>query len=185
MISTRTVRKGALVLGLLGAAATAASPALAADKADANRRATAFQAVLDCRKETDDQARLKCYDAAAQGMEQAATKGEIVVVDKAQATQAHREAFGLPIPSLNFLDKALKPEEVDTLDGVVKTARLDAHGRLWTFTLEDGAIWRQIAGDPPNRDPHPGSKVRIRKGAIGSFLMNVDGQQAIKVHRDQ
>jgi hypothetical protein len=158
-------------------------PAVAHAAPPGPEKAAAFQAVLDCRKLTDGAARLACYDAAAAKMGEAETRGDIVVIDRAQASAAHREAFGLPIPSLDFVRKALTPDEVDRLDGVVKAARADINGK-WTISLQDGATWRQISGDLM-RPPKAGSKVSIRKGTLGSFLMNVDGQQAIKVHRDQ
>lgn len=171
-----TFRPAVLIL------ATAALGApLAAHAAD--RSAPQFQAVLDCRKVADNAQRLACYDAAAAKMGEAETHGEIVVIDRAQATAAHREAFGLPIPSLSFITRALKPDEVNRVDGVVDTARADVNGR-WTFGLEGGAVWRQISGDL-YKSPHHGSKVSIRHGSLDSFLMNVDGQPSIKVHRDQ
>jgi hypothetical protein len=146
-------------------------------------RAAAFQSVLDCRGIADNAARLACYDAAAAKMDQAEAKGDIVVIDRAEAQKAHREAFGLHVPSLDFVRRALKPEEVDQITGVVKAARSDVNGR-WTVVLDDGAVWRQIAGDQL-RDPRAGSKVVIEKGAIGSFKMSIDGQPFIKVHRDE
>ena len=156
--------------------------AQAKDK-EAADRAPAFQAVLNCRAITDNAARLACYDAAAAKMGEAETHGEIVVIDRAQATAAHREAFGLHVPSLSFVTRALKPEEVNRVDGVVDGFRVDVNGR-YTFMLEGGAVWRQISGDL-YKAPKAGSKVLIRHGSLDSYLMNVDGQPSIKVHRDQ
>jgi hypothetical protein len=169
-----------LALGLAaGLAVAGGAQAKDKDKEDV----AAFRAVLDCRTLKDDAQRLACYDAATARMGEAETKGDIVVIDRAKATQAHKEAFGLPIPSLAFVTKALKPEEVNRLDGLVEAARADANGD-WTLRLQGGAVWRQISGDL-SRPPHAGSKVSIRKGTLGSFLMNVDDQPSIKVHRDQ
>ncbi|WP_374571490.1 hypothetical protein [Phenylobacterium sp.] len=168
----------AVLLSVLLAAGSAA-----AKDNDTAKHAAAFQAVLDCRGVSDDAQRLACYDAAAAKMGEAESHGDIVVIDRAQASAAHREAFGLHVPSLDFVTKALKPEEVDRVDGIVDKARADQNGR-WTFELKDGAVWRQISGDLL-RPPKSGSKVEIRKGTLGSFLMNVDGQPSIKVHRDQ
>jgi len=77
----------------------------------------------------------------------------------------------------------LNPGDVDQLEGVVRSLSADASGR-WTVGLEDGAVWRQIDGSL-FRPPHVGSKVRIRRATLGSFIMNVDGQPAVKVHRDR
>lgn len=163
---------------------TLAAP-LAAEAKDGPQRdrAPQFQAVLNCRSIADSAARLACYDAAAARMSDAETHGDIVVIDRAQASAAHREAFGLPIPSLSFVTRALKPDEVNRVEGVVDTARADINGR-WIMALEGGAVWRQISGDL-GFPPHHGSKVSIRHGSLDSFLMNVDGQPSIKVHRDQ
>lgn len=150
---------------------------------DAPDRAPAFQAVLNCRSIADAAQRLACYDAAASKMGDAETHGEIVVIDRAQASAAHREAFGLHVPSLSFVTKALKPDEVNKVEGVVEGVRVDVNGR-WTFFLEGGQIWRQISGEL-YKPPKHGSKVVIRHGSLDSFLMNVDGQPSIKVHRDQ
>lgn len=176
-------RRAALPATLaLAAAVCAPLAAQAKDKDDATR-APAFQAVLNCRSVADSAARLACYDAAAAKMGEAETHGEIVVIDRAQASAAHREAFGLHVPSLSFVTRALRPEEVNRVDGVVDTFRTDINGR-YTFVLEGGAIWRQISGDL-YRSPKHGSKVQIRHGSLDSYLMNVDGQPSIKVHRDQ
>jgi hypothetical protein len=139
--------------------------------------------MLACAGVKDDAARLACYDKAAARMGEAQTKGDIVVIDRAQAEAAHREAFGLPLPSLDVLTKALKPDEVDRIEGVVRTLRADANGR-WTMELEDGAVWRQIDGHL-SRPPRAGSKVSIHRGMLGSFLINIDGQPAVKAHRDR
>lgn len=167
----------ALFLGASLALGAAAATANAAET-----RATAFQQVLDCRTVKTDADRLACYDAAAGRMDEAEHRGDIVVIDRAQASKANREAFGLRLPSLGFISKALTPEEVDQVTGVVRSARADANG-AWTIGLEDGAVWRQISGDLM-RAPKAGSKVTIRRGTIGSFLMNIDKQPSIKVHRD-
>jgi len=158
-------------------------PCVAGSQNAAAPHAAAFQAVLDCRHVADSAARLSCFDAAAADMDKAKVQGDIVVIDRAQATAAHREAFGLPVPSLDFISRALTPDDADRLTGVVRSTRVDANGR-WTVSLEDGAVWRQIEGIL-FQSPHTGSKVSIRKAALGSFLMNVDGQPGVKVHRDQ
>lgn len=177
------MRQGVALAALVGASVLAAASAAQAKDPTEQGRAAAFQAVLDCRKLTDDSARLACYDAAAAKMGEAATRGDIVVIDRAQASAAHREAFGLHVPSLSFVTKALKPDEVNRVEGVVDSARADINGR-WTFVLEGGQIWRQISGDL-YKPPKHGSKVAIRHGSLDSYLMNVDGQPSIKVHRDQ
>jgi hypothetical protein len=163
------------------AALLAAGPGLAAEPP---AHAAAFQAVLDCRSVTDDAKRLACYDAAAGRMATAEKSGDIVVIDKQQAREAHRQAFGLNLPSLDILTKGLTHEEVDSVDGVVRAASQDGSGR-WTIVLTDGAIWRQISDETLNREPKPGTKVTVRRAMLGSYMMRVDGQPGIRVHRSE
>ncbi|WP_297696297.1 hypothetical protein [Phenylobacterium sp.] len=177
------MRQAATCLSMAIPLLLAVAGAAQAKDPDPKARAAAFQAVLDCRGIADNAQRLACFDAAAAKMGEAETKGEIVVIDRAQAAAAHREAFGLPVPSLSFLTRALRPEDVNRIEGVVESASADINGN-WTFRLEGGAIWRQISGDL-YRPPKHGSKVAIRRGSLDSYLMNVDGQPSIKVHRDQ
>jgi hypothetical protein len=165
------------------AAALVLLPAVARAEPAASH-AAAFQAVLDCRGIADAAKRLACYDAAAGRMATAETTGEIVVIDKEQARAAHRQAFGLTLPSLDFITRGLSHEELDRVEGVVKAASADASGR-WTVVLDDGAVWRQISNDVLSRDPRPGSKVLIRRATLGSFMMKIDGQPGIRVHRDE
>ena len=169
---------------LAGAAVAALLIAGAAAAAEPAPHAAAFQAVLDCRGQSDDAKRLACYDAAAGRMASAEKTGDIVVIDKAQAREAHRQAFGLTLPTLDFITRGLGHEEIDRLDGVVKSASPDGFGK-WTIVLADGAVWRQISDETLNRRPRPGSKVTIKKAMMGSFMMSIDGQPGIRVHRDQ
>ncbi len=174
-----------LRLSLVATLALAALPGTRAEARDSaiKGRSAALQSILDCRALSEGAQRLACYDAAAAKVGEAQTRGDIVVIDRAQAAAVHREAFGLPMPSLDIITRALNPGDVDRVEGVVRALRADPSGR-WTFSLEDGAVWRQIDGDLM-RPPRAGSKVAIRRGALGSFLMNVDDQAAVKVHRDQ
>lgn len=169
--------------GATSAAALALLAAATPLRAAPPDRAPLVKSLSACRSIADGAQRLACYDKAAAGLDEAEQRGDVVVIDRAQAAAAHREAFGLHVPSLDFVAKALAPGEMDRVSGVVQSARADASGR-WTFALEDGAVWRMIDGDLL-RPPHPGSKVSIRRAALGSFMMNVDGQPGVRVHRDQ
>ena len=146
-------------------------------------RAAVLQGLLDCRTKTDDAQRLACYDAAASAMDQAETKGDIVVVDRAQAREVRRQAFGFQMPSLTIFERGEKPERIDEVTGVIAKVSTSAAGK-WVLRLEDGAVWRQIDGDPPNRDPKPGMPVKIKSATMGSYLLSVDGQRSFRAHRD-
>ncbi len=146
-------------------------------------RAAVLQGLLDCRSQGENAARLACYDKAAAAMDQAETKGDIVVVDRAQAQEVRKQAFGFTLPSLSLFDRGERPEPIDRVTGMVALARQGADGK-WIVRLEDGAVWRQIDADPLTRDPRPGMSVVIRSAAMGSFLMNIDNQGSFRAHRD-
>ncbi len=178
------MRPSPFVMSLaLGAALTLPLALAAAKDASPPARAAVVQEVLDCRKLTDAAQRLACYDKAVDGMAQAEEKGDLVTVDREQRRAVRKQAFGLSLPSLAIFDRGEKPEEVNKITATVASATKGPAG-WWTIKLDDGAVWKQIADGDLLRDPHAGSTVTIRKASLGSYFMNVDGQQAIRVHRD-
>ena len=146
-------------------------------------RAAVLQEVLECRTKASDAERLACYDAAVARMDQAEAKGDIVVVDREQAREVRRQAFGFTLPSLSILDRGDKPEQLDRVSGTIEGVR--SAGGKWVLTLKDGAVWRQLDNESPARDPKPGMPVEIKAAAMGSYLLSVDGQRSFRARRDQ
>jgi len=154
-------------------------------------RAELVKALSDCRAITDPTERLACYDKAAAALDEAQTKGDVIVVDRQQAREVKRQAFGfnlgnaLSIFSPPAGKEGPKDKEAEeSITSVAKSVSQTAVGK-WIVTLEGGAVWRQIDSDVLPNDPRPGSKIHIRRAALGSFLMSVDGQSSIRVHRDE
>ena len=154
-------------------------------------RAELVKALSDCRAITDPTERLACYDKAAAALDEAQTKGDVVIVDRQQAQAVKRQAFGFNLgATLSIFDRpggkaAGKDKDVDeSITTVARSISQTATGK-WIITLEDGAVWRQIDTDTLYSDPHAGSKIHIRHAALGSFLMSIDGQTSIRVHRDE
>ena len=157
--------------------------AAAAVAATSPSRAPAVQTVLDCRKIDDGAQRLACFDSAVAAMAKAEAAGDLVTVDRAQRRAARHQAFGLALPSLAFLDRGEKPEEIDRITAKVAAASRNAYGK-WIVKLDDGAVWRQIDDNEVERSPRAGSTAEIRRASLGSYTMKLDGQFAIRVHRD-
>src|SRR5690606_15796466 len=88
-----TTLRGAAAFSALLAAAAAGASALA--QTAPPERAATVQALADCRKLSEDSARLACYDKAVAALDQAEARGDIVVVDRDQARKVRRQAFGL------------------------------------------------------------------------------------------
>jgi hypothetical protein len=161
-----------------------ACPAWAAPSIALQGRADVLKALSACRAISDSAARLDCYDRASAALDQAEASGDVVIVDRAQARAARRQAFGFNLSALSVFDRALAKDEVNSLTTSASSAYQNSEGK-WIIVLEDGARWRQIDDEVLNRAPHAGSAIRIRPASLGSFVMNIDGQPYIRVHRDE
>lgn len=169
---------GAVLAGAVGVATVGAQP-----KGEGGRTAI-VQKLVDCRKLTDDAARLACYDQAAAALDQAEAKGDIVVVDREQARKVRRQAFGFALPSITLFEKGETKEDLENVTGVVAAARQDSMGH-WIIKLEDGATWAQIDATELFKTPKAGMAVKIRRASLGSFLMIVDNQRAFRARRTE
>jgi hypothetical protein len=165
------------------AAALAAAPLAAAPAPKAEGRAQALQHLIDCRKLTDNTARLACFDEAAAAMDQAEAKGDIVVVDRDQARKVRRQAFGFTLPSLSLFERGEKPEEIANMEGKIAAARQNNAGK-WVIKLEDGATWAQIDTNAVPNDPKVGDTVTIRRAAMGSYMLSLGHHVAFRAHRE-
>lgn len=165
------------------AVATLSAAALAQPTAP-QQRPEAFEALVRCRAIADDAARLQCFDAAAAGLQEAADKRELVVVDREQVRRTKRSLFGLDIPNLNPFSGGPddKAEEISSIESKVASSLRHGNGR-WTVTLEDGSSWIQTDDSPLALGPRKGQAVVVKKGAMGSYMMRVNNQPAIRVRR--
>ena len=183
----------AALAGLLAVAlAASAGQATGAGKPSAKKRAAVLEAIVGCRTITDSDARLKCFDEASAKLDEAEAAGQVVVVDREQARQVRREVFGLQLPSLDIFNLggggkaagAAAADDVEQVADTVRSAGRTGDGK-WVFELTGGPVWRQMDDGQFAIDPHAGSKVVIKRGALGAFFMKVDGQPAVRVHRDR
>ena len=162
--------------------AVAATGAQAADPASPPPQAV--QAAIGCRKIADNAQRLACYDKAVDVLGKALDQGQVVAVDHAQVQAVRRQSFGFTLPSLSFLDRGARPEEINEVVLTVDSAHQTPDGK-WVIGLEGGQIWRQIDTGAFSRDPKPGAKATIKKAMLGSYMMMIGGHAAVRVHRDQ
>ena len=180
----RAPRLEILACLLVLAAFASANPAAAKPVDPVAERTAVAQAISDCRKVAERDARLDCYDKAADAFDQAQAKGQVVVVDRAQMHEVKRQAFGFNLPSLNLFSRGPKEEAVDKITVELSGASKDGSGK-WVMTTRDNAVWRQIDTADLYADPRAGSRVAIRRAMLGSYFCNVDGQSAIRCTRDQ
>lgn len=169
-----------LMLGTLAAgAATATTNAAAQDEA-------AFRTAMMARCATigDKAARLACYEAAQRDGPIAMpppSNGSSPVASAAPTSvppaRASGEKFGRATPRARVAsgsESQIKARAVAATD--------DGRG-YWTIRLDNGASWKLVEFDQMFRPPSRNQAIRIRKGALGGYLMDVDHQPAVRVER--
>jgi len=112
--------------------------------------------LADCRAIGSDAERLACYDAAAAGM---AAAEELFGHDSARNAAELRAAAGIG--------------ELEAITATVNSIATDPHGRL-LLALDNGQHWEQV--DPGRLAIQPGALVRIRRAALGSYLLGIEGR---------
>lgn len=164
---------------VLGALCLASAPASAQSQSNA-----LVDAVVRCKGEGDEQARLRCYDSAVAALAQATSSGEIVVVDKEDVRKTRRSLFGFSMPNLPFFgrDDSQKEEQPDEIEAKIQSVRGIGYGK-WLIELDTGARWQTTEGGTLAREPKAGQMVKIKKGAIGSFFLSVDGRRGVRAQR--
>jgi hypothetical protein len=169
-----------LTAAALLTATTFATGAAAQEQTGAN---PLISNLMSCRAMADEQARLRCYDQAAAALGDAAAAGNVVVVDREEVRRTRRALFGFSLPRLPFFGgDSSHEEEPSEIEGRVESARSAGHG-MWAIALEGGALWQTTEGDTRMAPPRPGQTVRIRKAALGSYMLSVDRQRSVRAMR--
>jgi hypothetical protein len=137
-----------------------------------------------CRGIVDSTTRLACYDAAGERLVQAVHDRDLVVMDREDVRETRRGLFGFALPRLPlFGGKTDDEKEVTELTAKVTSVRALPNGK-WQLKLEDGAIWQTTEAVGFLRDPKAGSTVVIHKGALGGYMMRIDGQRGLRAKRE-
>ena len=166
---------GAAVLALLSSAAAA--------QQSGEDNSGPIASVLNCRGLADDQARLRCYDTAAAALDEASSAGSLVVVDREAVRRTRRGLFGFSVPRLPFFrGDTSQEEEVTEIEGTIRSVRSLDYGK-WVLTLEDNSAWQTTEADTRNPAPRPGQSVRIRRAALGSYMLSIEGARGVRAMR--
>lgn len=139
-----------------------------------------LDAVGRCQADRDDARRLACFDAAATALVAARANHGLVALSQEQMREREQAKFGLnpnrPVPTSG---PAGFPT-IETLESKVTHVRPSARD-LFVVTLADGSVWRTT--EPARRDPATGEAVRIRRGALGSYLGSFAGMRSVRIER--
>jgi hypothetical protein len=169
---------------LVMAIATAGAAAPAVAQQETPQRPQTLTQVIACRALQSAEERLACYDRTVAALDAAEASRELVVMDRSQVRRTRRTLFGLALPDLGLFGDDNNEEGVSELQSTLRGVSQTPYGK-WVLTLEDGARWIQIDTRNLPRDPRSGHPIRIRRAAMGSYLANIDGQNAIRVRRDR
>jgi hypothetical protein len=131
-----------------------------------------------CANIEDASQRHACFDALVPELKKA---GGGTPVAKAPAAQSPLTAPVLT-PAEAKAAKAQKEEEIDKVSLPVKAITISADGK-YRFNLENGQIWKQVDTVKLRNLGEGPWKAEIRKAALGSYLLTVERQAAIRVER--
>lgn len=170
-----------------------AGPAAAQRNQPVESTPEALTQVYACRDIADEAQRLACYDTAVGRLREAETSGSVVAIDRGQAQEMDREAFGFSLPSLSRIfrggerDSASTTPRFEPVDEIAMEVASVTHQRNGpsTFRMTNGQVWIQI-DDEAARNVRQGGAVTVRRASFSSYLMSVAaGGPAIRVRRIQ
>jgi len=147
--------------------------------------------IYACAAIAEDTARLACFDEAVGTLRTKEEAGLVQTIDVGQIETIEKEAFGFAMPSLPKLfsrsessDKKAEREEVEEITVAVKSARIQGVTGKAIVTLENGQVWEQTDTTKIQASSMRKAKeARVRKAALGSFMMTVDGGRSFRVKR--
>lgn len=159
-------------------------PALAQSQDSATTRGV--EMFNQCATITKDAERLQCFDRVTRSMRElpeirgTASTGPARSRSPANAAQ-QRADFGLDAARQRE-QRARAPKKLDRVQVRAAAAR-EFVPNTWAILLEDGAIWEMTEGVPGFRPPVRGETIRIRRGALGGFLLDAGHQAGVRVKR--
>ncbi|MEN5145644.1 hypothetical protein [Brevundimonas diminuta] len=148
-------------------------------------RSPLLTAISHCRSVPDDAARLACFDRASEALDVAERQGDLAVMERQQIHETRRQLFGFNAPALpSFFTSGGdgSDDEVSAIETTLVSAGQDHEGK-WTFRLADGSEWRQIDSAPVRFQNRQGIEARVRRAALGSYLLTVAKSRAVRVKR--
>ncbi len=143
-------------------------------------RPSVFEELINCRNITEPSARLDCYDQKSIALDDAQRNEQLIVTDVETMKETRRGLFGFNLPKLKIFGTKSE-DEVQEINTKITSASV--RGGKWLLILEDGAKWQQSDSEELRRAPIAGMPVKIKKAAMGSFFVNVDGQRAVRMKR--
>ena len=176
MISRTTTIGAGLACALAGTAVFAARPAAPPS--------SYVQSLERCQAIAGPTERLSCFDTAAAALVSATKRGDTTIVDRAEVREVRKSLFGFAMPKLPFFrgdDTA--GVAADMLESKITAVRSLGYGK-WRMTLADGdAVWETTESDSTMDDPRPGQSIKLKRGALGRYVLSINGQRGVTGRR--
>ncbi len=169
------------VVVAVGCAVVWAGPAQAQRRSADVGTPVQIQRLMACQAVTAPDERLACFDREMTAMSQAIASKDLVFVDRERARAASRGLFGFSIPNFGGLFGG-DENEIKQIESTVTKAGRNAFGG-WIFYLADGSVWSQQDDWPLGLPPVRGDKVKVTRGLLGSFVLQLNKQPGLKVKR--
>ena len=142
-------------------------------------------ALTACRAIASDAARLACFDTAAARIDAALKAKDVTIVDRQDVQKAKRSLFGFSLPRIPLFglgggddDRGSDAKAFTELNSTIASARQIANGRVELRLSDEEAVWQTT--DPLLFPPKPGTKVRIRPGALGNYFIAIQGERSVR-----
>ena len=158
-----------------------AGPATAQRKARDVPPSPIVDALAACRAIAENTARLACYDQASARLTEAVGKGEVIVMDQQEVKQTRRSLFGFQLPRLPLFRGDSGPDE-DELTAKIVSASGIGYDK-YRLRLEGNGVWETTESSSRISVPRSGQSVLIKRGPLGSYMMRIDGQRAVRAKR--
>lgn len=168
------------------AALTSGTPIAAKDREPAEPEL--YQKMVACKDIAEPAERLACYDRQVAAFDTATRNHDIVIADREEVRKTRRGLFGFTAPIGRLLGlggddgKGEQDDAIERLETKVARVSKSADGG-WRLTFDEAGTWEQIDTRGWVMSPKIGQVAVISRGALGSYLVSVDGQRAIKMRR--
>jgi len=137
-----------------------------------------YQNLMACSAVTPDTDRLACFDRETARLRSAEQSGAVIIMPRARVEETRRALFGFAVPNIpDMMSGGAALEAIETT--LVSASQNDG----WVFRLADGSVWRQVDTTALNFRPREGMPVRIRRAAVGSYMLKVGDSPAVRARR--
>jgi hypothetical protein len=149
---------------------------------------TALSPILACLSIPADAERLACFDTQAKRLQTEEGDGRLAVVTREQIRKVETEAFGLRLPSIPALSAGVLSggsrgaAPMEALSVQVDRLEIAGDGRM-RLVMENGQIWRQTDDVRLGGLGKGPWTAEIRRAALGSYMIKIDGRTAFRAER--